>query len=177
MGIPRPTQLSSTSSTKEPQEPARPVATRVPPPSAPRPSLDPNGPLLGCRVLLVEDQEPLRRGLKRALERAGLQVSAVEDGASALDVLSRQRVDVVVTDVSMPGIDGVELARRALERDADLRVLLISGYSDGGEVGVLEGKGARIDFLAKPFQPPTLLERLRELLLRAESGARDEMRE
>jgi DNA-binding response OmpR family regulator len=68
----------------------------------------------------------------------------------------------------MPGIDGVELARRALEHDSDLRVLLISGYSSGENVGVLEGNGKRLDFLAKPFQTPTLLERLRELLLRAE---------
>jgi two-component system cell cycle response regulator CpdR len=168
MGIPRPAQLSTT---KDAHEPALQAATRTPPPrppSVPKPLLDQNGPLLGCRVLLVEDQEPLRRGLKRALERAGLQVSAVEDGSSALDVLSRRRVDVVVTDVVMPGIDGVELARRALERDAELRVLLISGYSDGENVGVLEGNGARLDFLAKPFQTPTLLERLKELLLRAD---------
>lgn len=169
MGIPRPAQLSTTKDAHEPARQAGAAATRTPPPrppSVPKPLLDPNSPLLGCRVLLVEDQEPLRRGLKRALERAGLQVSAVEDGSAALDVLSRQRVDVVVTDVLMPGIDGVELARRALESDAELRVLLISGYSDGENVGVLEGNGARLDFLAKPFQTPTLLERLKELLLR-----------
>jgi PAS domain S-box-containing protein len=171
MGIRRPAQLSSTKEAHEPTPSAAMPATRTPPPrppSVPRPLLDETSPLLGRRVLLVEDQEPLRRGLKRALERAGLQVSAVEDGSSALDVLSRQRVDVVVTDVLMPGIDGVELARRALEHDSDLRVLLISGYSSGENVGVLEGNGKRLDFLAKPFQTPTLLERLRELLLRAE---------
>lgn len=165
MGVQRPVQLSSTHDLSEshprPSPPATQKTQATPPEEPPRETA-----LRGKRVLLVEDQEPLRRGLTRALERAGLKVVAVENGAAALAFLAEQSVDVVVTDLLMPGMDGVELSRRALDEHPSLRVLLISGYSDGREVSKIDREERRLDFLAKPFQMPRFLERIEQLLRR-----------
>ncbi|HEV2644130.1 MAG TPA: ATP-binding protein, partial [Candidatus Elarobacter sp.] len=110
-------------------------------------------------VLLVEDEEPLRVVAQRVLQRAGYHVLVARDGVDALRVLSESdvTVDVLLSDVTMPELGGVELAAIAAERVPGIRIILMSGYADT-DIGSV-GQGSRIDaFLPKPFTTASLLD-------------------
>jgi two-component system cell cycle response regulator CpdR len=77
-----------------------------------------------CRVVM-----PWREFLSRALERSGHEVSAVPDGLSALNAVSERGYDLLIADIVMPGIDGIEVSRQANKVNADLKVLFITGFS------------------------------------------------
>ena len=115
-------------------------------------------------VLLVEDEEAVRRVAERMLAAAGYRVLTAADGAQALDLLSRrgEPVELLLTDVVMPGMGGRELARRAAQASLARRVLYMSGYTDDPAVrqGVLRGAA----FLEKPFTRESLLRKVRETL-------------
>jgi two-component system cell cycle sensor histidine kinase/response regulator CckA len=114
-----------------------------------------------ARVLVVEDQGPVRRQARRILEGAGF---AVRDAAGAEEALgSWAPVDVLVTDVVMPGMTGTELARRARARAPELRVVLMSGHTD--DVVVRAGaRAGSLAFVQKPFTRETLLAAVDEAL-------------
>jgi CheY-like chemotaxis protein len=139
-------------------------ASAEPRAAEPEPLLDGAG-----TVLLAEDEAGVRRFLARTLRDAGYQVIEASDGATALR-LGRQQlaaVDAVVTDVEMPRMSGVELARRLARYRPDLPVLFISGLApDGLGSEQTAVPGQRFAFLAKPFSEQTLLERLQEVLER-----------
>ncbi len=82
-----------------------------------------------ARILLAEDDDSMRAFLQRALERAGHSVDAVGDGVDALAALISERFDLLLADIVMPGLDGIELARRAVDDDPNLRVILITGFA------------------------------------------------
>jgi two-component system, cell cycle response regulator CpdR len=82
-----------------------------------------------ARILLAEDDEHMRTFLTRALQRAGHEVSAVGDGESALVLANDARFDLLLADVVMPGIDGIELARRASALLPELRIMFITGFA------------------------------------------------
>ncbi len=115
------------------------------------------------RLLLVEDEDLVRRSLVRALTRHGYDVLEASGAGAALDELqhAESRIDLMVTDVVMPGMSGpklVEVVRRILP---DLRVLYISGYTDDL---VTLGADDTHAFLQKPFSPASLLEKVRAVL-------------
>jgi PAS domain S-box-containing protein len=115
-------------------------------------------------VLVVEDDESVRRMTQRILERAGYSVLSAESGASALDIIDEQRnVDLLLTDVVMPRMSGTELSKRAVVMNPSLRVLLMSGYADRAPAPDPKLDGGA-EFISKPFQPEELLERVREVL-------------
>ena len=72
---------------------------------------------------------PWREFLSRALERSGHEVTAVPDGLSALNAVSERGYDLLIADIVMPGIDGIEVSRQANKVNADLKVLFITGFS------------------------------------------------
>ena len=112
------------------------------------------------RVLLVDDEAPLRRLAERALTRDGMEVRAAEDAEGALGVLDDGFVpDVLVSDVAMPGMDGAALARAARVRLPGLRVVLVSGYAEAS----LEGRALEpgTAFLAKPYRHAALADLVR----------------
>src|SRR5258708_32406242 len=82
-----------------------------------------------ARILLAEDDDNMRVFLKRALERAGHQVSAVGDGEAALTLAGEGAFDLLLADVVMPGIDGIELARRGSALLPGLRIRFITGFA------------------------------------------------
>src|SRR5258708_38174169 len=82
-----------------------------------------------ARILLAEDDDNMRVFLARALERAGHEVSAVGDGDAALALATEGPFDLLLADAVMPGIDGIELARRASALIPDLRVMFITGFA------------------------------------------------
>ena len=126
------------------------------------PSADPAIDEDGARVIVVVEDEPGVRSLvERILQRAGHRVLAFPDGAAAADTLADPGVlvDLLVTDLVMPGPNGIEVARRARRDRPSLPVLLMSGYAAGALAaeGISEGT---IDLLAKPFSAADLLERV-----------------
>ncbi|HEY5107614.1 MAG TPA: response regulator [Caulobacteraceae bacterium] len=80
------------------------------------------------RILLAEDDDSLRGFLSRALERAGFQVTACADGEEAATVIDRGW-DLLLTDIVMPGMDGIELARLAADQQPGLRIMFITGFA------------------------------------------------
>ena len=80
------------------------------------------------RILLAEDDDSLRGFLARALERAGYEVTACADGEEAVAVLD-QDWDLLLTDIVMPGMDGIEVARQAAALHPELRIMFITGFA------------------------------------------------
>lgn len=108
------------------------------------------------RILLAEDDQVMREYLTRALERAGYGVSAVDRGTAAIPLLQSERFDLLLTDIVMPEMDGIELARRAAEMVPGLRVMFITGFAAVTLKVEREMPNARV--LSKPFH-------LRELVM------------
>ena len=110
----------------------------------------------GLRVLLVEDDGAVRNILERGLKRHGVVTVAAPDALTALAILDGDTpFDVIVSDVMMPGMDGVELASRALQMRPDLAVVLMSGFAEPPLHRAASAQGVR--FLSKPFALADLL--------------------
>ncbi len=80
-------------------------------------------------ILLAEDDDSMRRFLKKALERAGHDVVAAAQGDEALTELQLREFDLLLTDIVMPVMDGIELARRAAEIDPAMKIMFITGFA------------------------------------------------
>jgi CheY-like chemotaxis protein len=124
-------------------------------------------------VLLVEDEQGVRALSQLALERAGYTVLAAATPEEAIRLATEHRgnIELVLTDVIMPLMNGRELAEWLLVRYPDARVLFMSGYTDDALIphGVASGEMA---FLHKPFTPTTLLQKIRDVLDGAPEAAR-----
>jgi two-component system cell cycle response regulator CpdR len=81
------------------------------------------------QILLAEDDNDMRRFLARALQNAGYEVVSFDNGKSAYDRLREEPFTLLLTDIVMPEMDGIELARRATELDPDLKVMFITGFA------------------------------------------------
>jgi two-component system cell cycle sensor histidine kinase/response regulator CckA len=120
-----------------------------------------------ARVLVVEDQEPVRRQACRILAAHGYEVTDAPGGEEAL--AGWEPIDVLVTDVVMPGMTGQQLAQVAVERNPDLRVVYMSGHTE--DVLVRNGARARnLAFVQKPFTRATLLRAVEDALAAAPGG-------
>jgi len=82
-----------------------------------------------AQILLAEDDESLRRFLAAALLKAGHAVTDFGDGAAAFECLRNIHFDLLLTDIVMPGMDGIELAKRAAEMDQRLKIMFITGFA------------------------------------------------
>jgi CheY-like chemotaxis protein len=119
-------------------------------------------------VLLVEDEELVRMMLVEVLKAAGYSVLDARHGADALALADqfKEPIDLLVTDMTMPGFSGSELARRLGEKRPSMRVLFISGYTDQ-EAAHWDKLNQPVHFLQKPFHPDAFLTRARQILDRA----------
>ncbi len=109
-----------------------------------------------ARILIIDDEEAARYGLRRALAGPGYELEEASDGAAALQLLAAFRPDVLVSDINMPGMDGLSLLRAANREDEPPLVVLITAY--GSESVAAEAlRAGAYDYLAKPFD----LEQLR----------------
>ena len=79
------------------------------------------------KILIVDDEEDVRIALKQVLERAGYEVSVAATGNEGLDLMKLEAADLVITDVIMPGIDGITTAQKIREKYRDTRIIVISG--------------------------------------------------
>ena len=111
------------------------------------------------RILLAEDEQAMREYLTRALEKSGYQVVAVDRGTEAAPLLEQQEFDLLLTDIVMPEMDGIELARHCSKVSPRTEVMFITGFS-----GVVLKAGESVPnakILSKPFH-------LRDLVLEVE---------
>lgn len=116
------------------------------------------------RILLVEDEDAVRLFSKRALSNKGYEVMAAESGDSALALMEEnadKEVDLVITDVVMPGMDGPTMATKIRETNPDLKIIFISGYT---EDKLKEHMTDNVWFLPKPFTLQQLAEKVKEVL-------------
>jgi two-component system response regulator AtoC len=109
-----------------------------------------------ARILVVDDEKLIRWSVSERLQRDGYQVLSAESGEQALEIIAATPPDVMLLDVKLPGIDGVETLRQALGIHAELAVLMMSAHSTV-DVAVEAMKHGAIDFLVKPF-PLTALD-------------------
>ena len=115
------------------------------------------------RILLAEDDDSMRGFLERALAKAGYDVLAFSNGADAFERLKEEPFTLLLTDIVMPRIDGIELARRAAEIDPDLKIMFITGFA----AVVLNNENAapkEARVLSKPFHLKDLVREVERLL-------------
>ncbi len=115
------------------------------------------------RILLAEDDESMRGFLERALTKAGYEVLSFANGQEAYERLKEETFTLLLTDIVMPQMDGIELARRAGELDPDLKIMFITGFA----AVTLNSeqrppKDARI--LSKPFHLKDLVREIEKVL-------------
>ncbi len=116
-----------------------------------------------ARILLAEDDHSMRVFLARALERAGHAVVAAADGGAARAAPAGEGFDLLIADIVMPGLDGIELARRATRAAPALRVMFITGFAavtmSGGQIAPRAAK-----VLSKPFHLRDLVAQVNRVL-------------
>ena len=116
-----------------------------------------------ARILLAEDDDDMRRFLVKALQRAGYDVADFDNGASAYERLREEPFSLLLTDIVMPEMDGIELARRATELDPDLKVMFITGFAAVAlNLDSNAPKDARV--LSKPFHLKDLVNEVGRVL-------------
>jgi len=102
-----------------------------------------------AKILLAEDDTSMREYLQRALQRVGYDVDSVGCGTEAIPLLEKDHYDLLLTDIVMPEMDGIELAQKASAMDADIRVMFITGFA---AVALQSGRTApEAKMLSKPF--------------------------
>jgi DNA-binding NtrC family response regulator len=107
------------------------------------------------RIMVIDDENIVGKRLKPALEKTGDIVETFEDGKKALERFDEQPFDIVVTDVRMDEIDGIEVLEQILARSNKTKVIIITGYATVEVAREALTKGA-FDFIAKPFKPNDL---------------------
>lgn len=112
-------------------------------------------------VFLVDDDAAIRRSLSYALQKRGFVVEAFASGQAFLDDYDPGKPGCLLLDLSMPGMNGLELQQRLVERDARLPIIFITGHGSIPE-SVHALKAGAVDFMEKPFRQEVLLERLKE---------------
>ncbi len=117
------------------------------------------------RILIVDDEPNVRLVFRTALATLGAEITVAEDGESALDRLERQSFDLVLLDLKMPHVDGMETLRRLRERGDDTPVVIVTAHGDVPHAVEAMKLGA-IDFLSKPLAPPMLRGVAAEVLAR-----------
>jgi two-component system response regulator MprA len=120
-------------------------------------------------ILVVDDDAPIRRMLERTLGAEGYDVVSAPDGGSALAAIEASAPDLVVLDVAMPGVGGLDVCRRLRSRGLDLPILLLTAR-DGVPERVAGLDAGADDYVVKPFAADELLARIRALLRRGRTA-------
>jgi signal transduction histidine kinase len=139
-----------------------------PPPDVPVPPVEPAAPRKGtarARIMVVDDEEAIRDMTRDILESSGCEVVLATDGVDALDVYRREwgRLDLVILDMVMPRMGGLETFRRLIGMDREARILLCTGYADNDKAQRALKEGA-VGLLPKPFTMTELLSRIDRIL-------------
>ena len=106
--------------------------------------------LIMTRILIVDDELSMREFLKILLEKEGYAVTAAADGITALATFKDQEIDLVITDIRMPGMNGLELLTELKQQAAHLPVIMITAFASPDDA-VLAMKNGAFDYITKPF--------------------------
>jgi DNA-binding NtrC family response regulator len=120
-------------------------------------------------IVVVDDEPIVRKRLKPALEKDGYRVEVFDDGSGVLKRIKEKSFDIVVTDVRMEDVDGIQVLQEVLAQSEGTKVIIITGYATVEVAREALGKGA-FDFIAKPFKPNDL----RAIIERAAEAIRAE---
>jgi len=107
------------------------------------------------RIMIVDDEPIVGKRLKQALSKFGIEVEVFEDSERALNRLEDKNFDIVVTDIRMEKVDGIQILESVLEHSDHTKVIIITGYATIEVAQEALTKGA-FDFIAKPFKPDDL---------------------
>jgi two-component system, cell cycle response regulator CpdR len=118
------------------------------------------------KILLAEDDNDMRRFLVRALTKAGFEVVSFDNGKAAYDRLREEPFELLLTDIVMPEMDGIELARRATELDPELKVMFITGFA-AVALNPENNAPKNAKVLSKPFHLKDLVNEVERMLAAA----------
>ncbi|MBI3177913.1 MAG: response regulator transcription factor, partial [Chloroflexi bacterium] len=117
-------------------------------------------------ILVVDDESTIREVIRRYLERDGYTVVEAATGRTALEIASREKPDLIVLDLMLPGVDGLALTRQLRERGSQVPIVMLT--AKGSTADRIHGLDTGADdYLAKPFSPQELMSRIRAVLRRA----------
>jgi DNA-binding response OmpR family regulator len=132
---------------------------------------------MSTRVLVIDDESPIRLLCRVNLEAEGMEVLEAADGPSGLDTARAERPDVILLDVMMPGLDGWRVAEELLDdnRTEAIPIVFLTARAELRDRARGIDLGG-VDYVTKPFNPVELAPLVRELIARVEAGERDELR-
>jgi two-component system response regulator PrrA len=125
------------------------------------------------RILVVEDDDPVRDAVARGLTLHGFDVADAPDAEAGIDAVARRRPDVLVVDVGLPGMSGIDLCAHLRSADVDIPILILSARDQVGDRVAGLAAGAD-DYLVKPFDLTELVLRLRSLVRRGQRATTDD---
>ena len=127
------------------------------------------------KLLVVEDDADLRQALLTLLGQWGYALASAADGPTALELLAREPIDLLLLDLTLPGCDGLEVCRRLRQRTGHQPLVLVLTARDGTPHKVLGYELGADDYVVKPFDPPLLRARIQALLRRRDRPLRQEL--
>jgi DNA-binding NtrC family response regulator len=116
-----------------------------------------------ARILIVDDEAVIRDGLKRILEGESFVVEACSSGFQAIEIMQQREFDLIITDLKMPGMNGIEVLKSVRTLQPDIPVILITGYASI-DTAVEAMKNGASDYITKPFGPDIILEKVQNAL-------------
>ncbi len=121
------------------------------------------------KVLVIDDEAIVRTSSKRTLAPEGFDVRLADSGKTGIEILEKEPVDVVLLDLKMPDMDGIEVLKVIMERWPGTKVIIVTGYSTV-ETAVQALRLGAYNHIEKPFTPDTLLAAVKEVFERSEQG-------
>jgi DNA-binding NtrC family response regulator len=115
-----------------------------------------------CRLLVVDDESIVGKRLKQVFSKIGFEVETYTEAAPAMAAMAEKPFDIVVTDLKMDGMDGMEVLKRVREMNPRTQVIIITGYASPATAELAQQQGV-FEFLAKPFR----LDELKQVIFRA----------
>ena len=119
-------------------------------------------------ILIVDDEKNIRLTLSQSLEVLGVETDSAEDGKEALAKLSEKEFGLILLDIRMPGVDGIEVLRQVRESRPDIRIIILTAYGTI-DLAVEAMKLGAVDFIQKPFVPEQIRERVARVINREKS--------
>src|SRR5213082_2926909 len=119
------------------------------------------------QILVVDDEEPIRNALKKFLQQQQFEVYTASSGEEALQQLKRHRLSLMLCDIRMPGMSGVDLVPQAIEAEPDLAILMLTAVNDATSAALCMQRGA-MDYLTKPIELADLGRAVQRALKRRE---------
>lgn len=122
-------------------------------------------PMRDRPILIVDDEKNIRLTLSQSLEVLGVETDSAEDGKEALAKLSEKEFGLILLDIRMPGVDGMEVLRQVRDSRPDIRIIILTAYGTI-DLAVEAMKLGAVDFIQKPFVPEQIRERVARVMSR-----------